>query len=154
PPADERRGAAPRRPARATGPPGRRRGAPGPREPPVIQEPLAALREISPADPLLRGRSGKGVSIAVIDSGVNPRHPHVGGLDGGVAIADDGSEHGDLLDRLGHGTAVAAAIHEKAPEAEIHIARVFHSTLSTNVESLVQALDWAAGAGVRLVNLS
>src|SRR5690606_20485737 len=51
-------------------------------------------------------------------------------------------------------TAVAAAIHEKAPEAEIHIARVFHSTLSTNVESLVQALDWAAGAGVRLVNLS
>lgn len=118
------------------------------------REPSLQHRELSPEHPLLRGRTGRGVSVAVIDSGVHPGHPHVGGLVGGVGIADDGSEHADLLDRLGHGTAVTAAIHEKAPAAEIHVVKVFHDTLSTNVESLVQALDWAAEAGVRLVNLS
>src|SRR5690606_33118345 len=64
------------------------------------------------------------------------------------------SVHGDVLDRLGHGTAVTAAIHEKAPGAELHIIRVFHASLSTNVEALVQALEWAIGRGMRLVNLS
>lgn len=114
----------------------------------------ATLVELGPDDPRLEGRSGRGVAVAVIDSGVNPGHPHVGGLSGGVAIRDDGTAHDDLVDRLGHGTAVAAAIHEKAPGAEIRVVRVFHERLATNVEALVAALDWAAGSGVRLVNLS
>ncbi len=112
------------------------------------------LAELGPRDALLEGRTGRGVSVAVVDSGVNPTHPHVGGVAGGVAISDDGSAHDDTVDRLGHGTAVAAAIHEKAPGAEIHAVRVFRERLATDVESLVAALDWAAERGIRLVNLS
>jgi subtilisin family serine protease len=109
---------------------------------------------LGPDHPALRGRTGRGVAVAVIDSGVHPGHPHVGGLAGGIAVADDATLHGDVLDRLGHGTAVAAAIHEKAPGAEIHVVRVFHEGLSTTAEALVRALDWAAERGVRLINLS
>jgi hypothetical protein len=104
--------------------------------------------------PRLIHRRGRGVSIAVIDSGVHAHHPHIGRLAGGIAIRDDGTVEGDLVDRLGHGTAITAAIQEKAPEAEIHIVKVFHDTLSTNVEALVQAIDWAVSGGVRLINLS
>jgi len=104
--------------------------------------------------PALTGRTGLGSSVGIIDSGVHPTHPHVGGLAGGIAIEDDGSLHGDVLDRLGHGTAVTAAIHEKAPRAELYIIRVFHGSLSTNIEALIQALDWAIDRGMRLVNLS
>ena len=37
------------------------------------------------------------------------------------------------MDRLGHGTAVAAAIKEKAPDAEIYAVKVFDRALSASV---------------------
>jgi subtilisin family serine protease len=98
--------------------------------------------------------SGEGVRIAVIDSGVNAANPHVGAIAGGVGIADDGSFHDDLVDRVGHGTAVVAAIQEKAPAAEIHVVRVFETSLTTRSENLVRAIDWAAEHGMHLANLS
>jgi hypothetical protein len=98
--------------------------------------------------------TGRGVRIAVIDSGVFATHPHVGGIAGGVGIALDGSEHADFVDRLGHGTAVTAAIKEKAPDAEIYAVKVFDRALSTSVATLVHAIEWAARWDIKLVNLS
>jgi subtilisin family serine protease len=94
------------------------------------------------------------VRVAVIDSGVHADHPHVGGVAGGVAIDDQGREHDDYVDRLGHGTAVTAAIKEKAPDAELYAVRVFDRALSTRMATLVHAIDWAARAGMHLANLS
>ena len=98
--------------------------------------------------------TGRGVSIAVIDSGVNPDHPHVGRVAGGVRIELSGDISGDYVDRVGHGTAVFAAIQEKAPGADIFAVRVFEDRLKTSVRALVAAIDWAAERSVRVVNLS
>ena len=105
------------------------------------------------AEPLW-SRTGRGVSIAVIDSGAHPGHPHLGLLAGGIAFTPDGREHDDLTDRLGHGTAVTAAIQEKAPGARVHVARVFHEELATSARTLAKAIDWAGERGCRLANLS
>ena len=94
------------------------------------------------------------VRIAVVDSGVHARHPHVNGVAGGVSITPDGVEEPDYVDRLGHGTAVTAVIREKAPQAEIYAVKVFHDSLATRIESLVHALDWSARSRIQLVNLS
>jgi hypothetical protein len=94
------------------------------------------------------------VTVAVIDSGVNVPHPHLPGVVGGVAFDLEGHECAEYVDVLGHGTAVAAAIHEKAPAAEIHAVKVFDRELATTVRTLVRAIDWASGRGIRLVNLS
>ena len=94
------------------------------------------------------------VSVAVIDSGVNVPHPHLPSVSGGVAFDLRGQESADYLDRLGHGTAAAAAIHEKAPEAEIFAVKVFDRELATTVSTLVRAIDWASERGTRLINLS
>jgi len=107
------------------------------------------LREHAPV-PL----TGRGIRVAVIDSGVNTSHPHIGAIAGGVAIDEHGIQHVDYIDRLGHGTAVAAAIGEKAPNAEIFAVKVFDRTLSTNMASLIAGIDWAVSAGAHLVNLS
>jgi hypothetical protein len=95
-----------------------------------------------------------GITVAVIDSGVNVPHPHLPGVAGGVAFDLAGAEHGDLIDRLGHGTAAAAAIHEKAPDAELYAIKVFDRELATTVATLVRAIDWASERGIRLINLS
>ena len=77
-----------------------------------------------------RWRPGAGVRVAVIDSGVHADHPHVGGVAGGVAIDGVGHVSGDFVDRIGHGTAVTAAIREKAPAADCYAVRVFDTRLS------------------------
>ncbi|MBT8488210.1 MAG: S8 family serine peptidase [Gemmatimonadetes bacterium] len=94
------------------------------------------------------------ITVAVVDSGVNVPHPHLPGVAGGVSIDLDGVESGDFVDRLGHGTAAAAAIHEKAPAAELWAVKVFDKRLATTVENLVTAIVWAVDRKMRLVNLS
>ena len=90
----------------------------------------------------------------MIDSGVHAAHPHVQGIAGGVGVDANGGLAQDFTDRLGHGTAVTAAIREKAPAAEIVAVKVFDRELRTTGEALAAALRWTRGAGVRLVNLS
>jgi hypothetical protein len=97
--------------------------------------------------------TGAGVRVAVIDSGAVAGHPHLPSVAGGVTITPEGQTT-DFADRLGHGTAVAAAIHEKAPDAELWIARVFVSRLAATADVLIRAIDWSIGKGVRLINLS
>ena len=98
--------------------------------------------------------TGRGVRIAVVDSGVHASHPHVGGVEQGVGIRDDRSLDEDFVDRLGHGTAVAAAIREKSPDAAIIAVKVFWRSLSTDIGSLVRGIDEGCGRGASLINLS
>ena len=76
----------------------------------------------------VRNERGRGIRVAIIDSGVHAQHPHVGGVAGGVAIDPEGHISDDFVDRLGHGTAVAGAIREKAAAAELYAVRVFDRT--------------------------
>lgn len=90
------------------------------------------------------------MSVAILDSGIHRAHPHVGGIVSARALAG----YPDAVDVLGHGTAVAAAVHEKAPGAGIHVLKVFHRTLSSTILTLLEAMDLASSEGIRLVNLS
>lgn len=97
--------------------------------------------------------------VAVIDSGVHPGHPHIlaDRIGSGVAILADGTiVAGDdaTLDRLGHGTAVTAAIQEKAPDAEILPVRVFQDALKSSARALAAAIVWSLEAGADIINLS
>jgi Subtilase family len=91
--------------------------------------------------------------IAVIDSGVHADHPHVGGVSASVHITATGWGN-DPLDRLGHGTAVAAAIREKAPQAELFSVKVFDRRLAANMNAILRALAWCREERMDLINLS
>src|SRR5260370_25889842 len=98
------------------------------------------------------GRTGDGVRVAVIDSGVNALHPHIHGVAGGVTIGETMEE--TFTDLLGHGTAVMAAIQEKAPDGEYFAVRVFYSSLRTHVEFLLRAIEWCIERDIHVINLS
>jgi len=89
------------------------------------------------------------MKIAIIYSGVHPGHPHVGEIAGMVAI-----DSADAIDRLGHGTAVAAAIREKAPDAELYSVKVFDRRLTAYIDVIIRALEWCGEHHMDLVNLS
>ena len=99
------------------------------------------------------GRTGKGVRVAVIDSGVHAAHPHIGGVAGGVTIGQNVDEK-NYVDVIGHGTAVMAAIQEKAPDAEYFAVRVFYSSLRTTADLLLRAIEWSMINRVDVINLS
>lgn len=99
-------------------------------------------------------RTGRGVIIAVVDSGIAGEHPHVGPVTSGVCLICADDAKADFRDRHGHGTAVAAAIRDQAPDAELLAVRVFDRTLSTSADVLAQAIRWAADHGAQLINLS
>jgi subtilisin family serine protease len=103
--------------------------------------------------PPFAGRTGRAVRVAVIDSGVTAGHPHVGAVSQSVRV--DATIHtDDVLDHLGHGTAVAAVIREKAPASELLSVKVFDRALSTSAEALARGIIWAADQKARLINLS
>jgi len=102
----------------------------------------------------LEERSGRGIRVAVIDSGIHAAHPHILGIAGGVSIADDGEPTGDTTDRIGHGTAVAAAIREKAVDVELYAVKIFGQTLSATGGRVARAIRLAADAGAQVINLS
>lgn len=102
----------------------------------------------------LPNAAGRGVRVAVIDSGVHVAHPHVQSVFSGIGIDSDGREHDDYVDRLGHGTAVTAVIREKAPDADVVVIKVFDRELSTTVAALVRAIEVAVRYQARLINLS
>jgi subtilisin family serine protease len=99
------------------------------------------------------------VRIAVVDSGVHPAHDHINAarLEPGVAVLADGSlvtGADATLDRLGHGTAVMAAIQEKAPGATCVPVRVFGDSLKSSAAGLIAAIRWAIGQDAAIINLS
>jgi subtilase family protein len=91
--------------------------------------------------------------VAVIDSGVHEGHPHVGRVVASVHMTANGLGS-DPVDRLGHGTAVAAAIREKAPEADLFSVKVFDRRLSANIGAILRALAWCREERMDLINLS
>jgi len=121
-------------------------------------EPLDLLNRLNLLTPsssrFFSGFMGRGVRIAIVDSGVHAAHPHINGVAGGIGIALTGEPHDDCVDRLGHGTAVTAAIREKAPAAELWAIKVFDRELATTAEALVSGMAWAAARGAHLINLS
>lgn len=107
----------------------------------------------------LSGLSGRGVTVAVIDSGVYPAHDHITAdrIGPGAMVMPDGAvvEGDDVwLDQLGHGTAVTAAIQEKAPAALCLPVRVFREALKTSAAGLIAAMRWSIARRVDIINLS
>jgi subtilisin family serine protease len=96
------------------------------------------------------GSTGRGIKVAVIDSGVHIQHPHICAVTHTVSWELDV----DCEDRVGHGTAVMAAIQERAPDAEYFALKLFDTSLRTTTHRLVNALNWAIDHGMDIVNLS
>jgi len=106
------------------------------------------------------GTDGAGVTVAVIDSGVERGHPAVGGrltrsmavdlADGEPVVVDDPEAN----DVAGHGTACAGIIHSIAPGAELVSVRVLGPNNRAKGIAFAAALEWVVAQGIAVVNLS
>ncbi|NHC14116.1 S8 family serine peptidase [Motilibacter deserti] len=106
------------------------------------------------------GATGRGVDVAVVDSGIDAAHPAVGEVAGGAALRWDRerqeieSVEGPHEDLFGHGTACAGIIRKAAPECRLLSVRVLGERLSGKGLVFAEGIRWAVRSGARVVNLS
>jgi subtilisin len=117
------------------------------------------ITPVEAAEAIRRGR-GRGVRIAVLDSGIETSHPALGGLElvDDIAIVEDGMKlkvvPGEGRDLFGHGTAVAGIIRRSAPEAEIGSIRVLGEALSARTAIILEGARQAIERGYHILNCS
>ncbi len=108
----------------------------------------------------LANGTGKGIRIAVIDSGIEIDHPDLVGIsllddlhvvDAGVQIE---VKPGDGSDIYGHGTAVAGVIRRLAPDAEIGSIRVLGENLGSRTVIIREGVRQAIDRGYHILNCS
>jgi subtilisin family serine protease len=108
-----------------------------------------------------RGReyTGKGVAVAVIDSGVDASDPRLAGVTvEGWNIQLSATSHagigGDFSDPNGHGTDIAAAIAAVAPEVRIVAIKIMDEKLRTSADLMAAGIETAYRHGCQVINLS
>jgi subtilisin family serine protease len=105
------------------------------------------------------GATGAGVTVAILDSGVEGTHPAVGGRlieSVAVEIVDDEAQvvPDEGVDLFGHGTACAGIIVGLAPEVEIVSVRVLGADLRGKGVAFLAGLEWAVERRAQVMNLS
>ena len=127
---------------------------------PRLNSPANAWLTLEQARAALTTGRGQGVRIAVLDSGIDASHHHLGGLTlrDDVAVVDDGVQlrvvPGDGTDAFGHGTAIAGVLRQLAPEAEIGSFRVLGSHLRARTPGICEGVRLAIERGYHILNCS
>ena len=137
---------------------------------PTTGDPLApaqwGLNQIKAPGAWGKGARGAGVTIAVLDTGVDLAHPDLKGkLLGGTDYVKEGDQCPGAQDEHGHGThvaAIAAAVTGNgaggagvAPDAKILPVRVLNASGSEPKPGVVyEGIRWAADNGAKVINLS
>ena len=113
--------------------------------------------------PRMSGFDGKGIVIAVIDTGVDYNHPDLlgWGPDGKVIGGYNFINEGELpVDTNGHGTQVAGVIAADghavgiAPKAKILAYKVSEDGKGVSSDLIIKAIDRAIEDGADIINIS
>ncbi|MCX5375503.1 type VII secretion-associated serine protease mycosin [Streptomyces sp. NBC_00091] len=130
----------------------------------IAETPWALQRVM--LDALWARTKGKGVRVAVIDTGVDRANPQLSGaLDPGAGRDFVDAKGGDgTSDTVGHGTKVAGLIAARpqqgtgfvglAPEATVIPIRQNDGQGNGNAATLAQAIDHAVAKGAQVINIS
>lgn len=108
------------------------------------------------------GFTGEGVTVAVLDSGIDAAHPD---LDEAVVGERDFTGTGDVIDGAGHGTHVASILAGSgeasdgvnkgvAPDADLLVGKVLDDDGFGSLSGVIEGMEWAAAEGADVVNLS
>lgn len=108
------------------------------------------------------GYDGRGVKVAVLDTGVDQNHPDLAGVE---TAEKNFSSSGDTEDHFGHGTHVASTVAGSgakaggkykgvAPGARILDGKVLDDNGFGDDSGILAGMQWAVDQGAKVINLS
>lgn len=116
--------------------------------------------QVAPNTMWEQGFTGKGVKVAVVDSGISP-HAELN-IAGGVSTVGSGT-NSNFADNNGHGTHVAGIIAADsgngsvvgmAPGVSLYAVKTLGADGKGNLADLLEGLDWAIQNKMDIINLS
>lgn len=116
-----------------------------------------ALSQINTQNAWKQGLLGDGVTIAILDSGIDASHP---AFQNRIVNAHNFSGSSTVSDLLGHGTHVAAIAagfgdaNGVAPRAFLLNAKVLNDQGSGTFSSVIDGINWAIEQNADIINLS
>ncbi len=111
------------------------------------------------------GYDGKGVRVAVLDTGIDATHPDLKDrIDAEKNFTGSGAAD-DVVDRAGHGTHVASTVAGSgaesggkykgvAPGARLLVGKVLGDEGKGDESGIIAGMQWAVAEGAKVVNLS
>ncbi|NGO80180.1 S8 family serine peptidase [Streptomyces sp. YC504] len=103
------------------------------------------------------GKDGKGVAVAVLDTGIDAQHPDVAGK---IKEAKNFTTDASVADGHGHGTHVAATVAGNgtkkgvAPGADLYIGKVLDNRGGGSTSAVLAGMEWAAASGAKIISMS
>lgn len=97
------------------------------------------------------------VKVAVVDTGISAGLDRAVGARVALWLTEDGQvqcSEGAGTDPVGHGTAVARLILDRASRCSLLSAQVFEAARPTAARVIAAAIEWCVTEGARVVNLS
>lgn len=120
-----------------------------------------SVRQIQTPSVWQAGFRGRGMKIAILDTGIDPHHPDVAGRIAATATFVGSAYYDDN----GHGTHVASTAAGNgaasgglyvgvAPEADLYIAKVLAADGSGMMSDVMAGIEWAVNQGAHVAGLS
>ena len=112
------------------------------------------------------GNTGRGVKVAILDTGIDYDHPDLrmaGGVNYAGTAKDGSTNPADWNDNHGHGTHVAGIIAARnntvgvigvAPDVSLWAVKVLSDTGSGYTSDIIQGLNWCTSHGIRVASMS
>ncbi|MDO8623155.1 MAG: S8 family serine peptidase [archaeon] len=96
------------------------------------------------------GLTGRGVKVAILDSGIDSRHE----IFKDVNIKNFQIADGDIFDGNSHGTHVASILISLSPGVEIYNIKILDDNGNTDVNTIIKGIQLAISEKVDIINLS
>ncbi|MFC9270041.1 S8 family serine peptidase [Streptomyces zhihengii] len=122
----------------------------------------SSVAQIGAPEAWAAGLTGKGVKVAVLDTGYDAGHPDLAGR---VSASKDFTGKGSVADGHGHGTHVAATVAGSgagsdgrrkgvAPDADLIVGKVLADSGSGAQSGILAGMEWAVAEGADIVSMS
>ncbi|GEN46324.1 S8 family peptidase [Alkalibacillus haloalkaliphilus] len=108
------------------------------------------------------GHTGEGVSVAVLDTGIDNTHEDLN-VAGGYSVFDDAENSDPYYDANGHGTHVAGTVAALdndlgvigvAPETDVYAVKVLDNNGSGSYAGIAEGIEWAIQNDMDIINMS
>lgn len=129
--------------------------------PVFASEAQAGVQRIGAPSAWVAGKTGAGVKVAVIDTGIDPCHPDLSdAFKGGTNFI---RRNRPPWDDNGHGTHVSGIIAARrngfgvagvAPDAWVYAVKVLNQDGAGSLSVVIKGVEWAARNGMKVANLS